>query len=216
MDFERFALYDLEPDAQRALPLFEGLNYAVTNFPLEDLHRYVRQFAFVKGEQTVRIDPEDPANEDAYDLMCQLHDELERGGFRGADIERFLVRVLFCLFAEDTGVFEPNGFQNFIRLHTRDDGADLGPRLNQLFDILNSPVANRPDNLGEELAAFPYVNGALFAERLGFPNFNRAMRERLLETADFQWARFPRRYSDRSSKGFGGRPTAATGRALHI
>ena len=141
-DFERFALYDLEPDAQRALPLFEGLNYAVTNFPLEDLHRYVRQFAFVKGEQTVRIDPEDPANEDAYDLMCQLHDELERGGFRGADLERFLVRVLFCLFAEDTGVFEPNGFQNFIRLHTRDDGADLGPRLNQLFDILNSPVAN--------------------------------------------------------------------------
>jgi type I restriction-modification system DNA methylase subunit len=187
-DFARIALFDLEPDERGNLEQQGGVQYAVLNFPLGDLHRYVRQFAFLKGERTVRLDPEDPANEKAYDRMCQLHDELEDGGFRGAELERLLVRVLFCLFAEDTGIFEPNAFQSFIRNHTREDGSDLGARLNELFDVLNTPERRRPA-LHEDLVAFPYVNGELFAERLGFAPFTRAMRDRLLEATDFHWAR---------------------------
>lgn len=188
-DFARFALYDLEPEDQRDLPLFAGHRYTVTDFPLTELFRYVRQFAFLKGERTVRPNPEDPANQKAYDKMCQLHDELERGGISGNDLERLLVRLLFCVFAEDTGIYEPTAFQSFIRNHTRTDGSDLGARLNELFGVLNTPSERRPRNLHEDLAQFPYVNGQLFAERLAFPVFTREMRDALLEATNFHWAR---------------------------
>jgi hypothetical protein len=187
-DFSRIAVYDLEPDEQGNLSLFAGLHYEVTEFPLAELHRYIRYFAFIKGERVIRPDPQDPANEKAYDLMCQLHDELEHGGLAGADLERLLVRILFCLFADDTGIFEPNAFETFIRNQTRPDGSDLGARLNELFDVLNRP-ADRRQGLHEDLASFPYVNGELFGERLAFAPFTGGMRDRLLETCDFQWAR---------------------------
>ena len=86
-DFARFALYDLEPEEERDLPLFAGRPYAATSFPLGELHRYVRHFAFLKGERTIRLDPEDPANQKAYDRMCELHDTLESQGFTGTDLE---------------------------------------------------------------------------------------------------------------------------------
>ena len=187
-DFARFAIYDLEAEGRTNTPA-DPNSYTVVAFGLGELREHVRRFAFIKGEQTVRIDPEDPAHEDAYDLMCQLHDELNRGGFDGPELERLLVRVLFCVFAEDTGVFEPNAFQDFIRRQTREDGSDLGARLNELFEVLNTPVERRARTLGEELAAFPYVNGQLFAERLGFAAFTGPMREGLLSVTDFQWAR---------------------------
>jgi len=110
-DFARFVLYDLEPDEQRELPLFQGVRYAALDFGLGELNRHVRAFAFLRGEKTLKLDPEDPANQKAYDRMCMLHDELQKGGFAGNDLERLLVRVLFCLFAEDSGIFEPNAFQ---------------------------------------------------------------------------------------------------------
>jgi type I restriction-modification system DNA methylase subunit len=188
-DFARFALFDLEPEDQRDLPLFAGHRYTVTEFPLAEIHRYVRLFAFLKGERTVRPDPEDPANQKAYDRMCHLHDELKRGGISGNDLERLLVRLLFCLFAEDTGIYEPSAFQSFLRNHTRIDGSDLGARLNELFEVLNTPTQRRPRHLHEDLAQFPYVNGQLFSERLAFPVFTKEMREALIQAANFQWAR---------------------------
>lgn len=149
----------------------------------------MREFAFIKGERTVQLDPEDPANQKAYDVMCKLHDELEAGGLGGKDLERLLVRLLFCLFAEDTDVFEPNAFQAFLQTQTREDGTDLGARLNEFFYVLNMPVERRTKNLVEELTQFPYVNGELFKEQLGFANFNRKMRTALLEASEFQWAK---------------------------
>jgi hypothetical protein len=188
-DFVRFMVYDLEPEEQRDLPLWDQFRYSSTDFVLADLHRNVRHFAFLRGEKTLRLNPEDPANQKAYDLMCELHDELEAGGFTGEQLEKLLVRILFCLFAEDTGLFEPNAFQALVRRETREDGSDLGARLNELFDLLNTPADKRSPELGEELAQLPYVNGELFADRLGFPRFNRAMRDILLECSEFQWAK---------------------------
>lgn len=188
-DFSRFILYDLEPEVQRDLPLFKGMRYSSVEFPLSDLYRNVRAFAFLRGEQILKLDPEDPANQKAYDLMCMLHDELHRGGFSGADLERMLVRILFCLFADDNGIFEPNAFQSYVEEFTRNDGSDLGAQLNQLFDVLNTPPDRRASGLGEVLASFPYVNGALFADRLGFPIFTSAMRDALLDATHFCWAR---------------------------
>ena len=176
-DFLRFALYDLEPEEQQDLPIFAGMHYTVTTLPLAELPKFVRHFAFIKGERTLRIVPEDPANGKAYDLMCELHDELKVGGFTGTDLQKLLVRILFCLFAQHTNVFEPNAFSSFLRDHTRENGSDLGARLNELFHVLNTPLDRRSTGLNEALAIFPYVNGRLFADALAFASFTKTMRD---------------------------------------
>lgn len=188
-DFAHFTLFDLEPEEQRDLPLFAGRPSARISFTLGELPRVIRSFAFMLGQTRVRLDPEDPANEKAYRRMCELHDAFKTGGFTGHELERLLVRILFCVFAEDTGIFEPEVFSRFLRNQTREDGSDLGAQLNRLFDWLNSPQADQPAEDGDPLYGFRYVNGDLFAERLGFPRCTREMRAALLYCCDFQWAK---------------------------
>ena len=99
------------------------------------------------------------------------------------------MRLVFCLFADDTGIFEPRDiFFNFIEERTSEDGADLGPWLAQLFQVLDTPEDARPQTLDEDLAKFPYVNGDLFKDSLRIPSFNAAMRNALLETCRFDWS----------------------------
>ena len=98
-------------------------------------------------------------------------------------------RVLFCLFAEDTQIFEANQFTSFILNHTREDGSDLGVQLAQLFAILNTPDPKRQKTLAEHLLAFPYVNGRLFADQLPFAGTDRKMRETLMATTELDWSR---------------------------
>lgn len=188
-DFASIVLYDLEPEEQRNLPLFAGRPLSRVEFPLTDFPRHIRAFAFILGQTRVRLDPEDPANEIAYGRMCELHDALKAGGFGGHELERLLVRILFCVFAEDTGIFEPESFTNFIRQQTREDGSDIGAQLNQLFDWLNNPQAENRLEDTDPLYGFRYVNGGLFAERLGFPRCNKAMRDALIECCEFHWAK---------------------------
>jgi type I restriction-modification system DNA methylase subunit len=188
-DFQHFALYDLEPDEPAKLQDASGIQHTVTTFPLAKFHRYIRHFAFIKGERAVKIDPEDPANEEAYGRMSELHRQLDAGGFSGSNLEKLLVRILFCLFAEDTGVFEPNAFSAFIRNKTQEDGSDLGARLNELFYYLNTPREHWPAAAAEAFEGFQYVNGQLFADALAFAPFNRNMRQALLDATDFQWER---------------------------
>ena len=188
-DFRRIALYDLEPDIQTDLPIFCGQKVHNIEFTLSDFADYVREFAFIKGEKSVKIKPEDPVNIDAAMKMANLHDALEAGGFRGHDLERFLVRILFCLFAEDTSIFEPSIFHSYIENRTAKDGSDLGTRLERLFNVLDTPVNERQVNLDEELQEFPYVNGNLFSERLDFADFNKDMRDSLLSCSRFNWSK---------------------------
>jgi hypothetical protein len=177
-DFARIALHDLEHEDGRPETI---------EFPLAELPDNIRHFAFIAGYETRRLDEEDPANFDATQRLANLHDRLEDGGYAGHDLQRFMVRVLFCLFAEDTGIFEPGAFTNFIRNRTRDDGSDTGAQLSRLFDVLNTPTDRRQRNLDEDLAALPYVNGELFAETLRFPDFNQPMRTALLGCCNFRW-----------------------------
>ncbi len=179
-DFARIVLHDLEPDEPDA---------ATIEILLDQLHKHVRAFAFLRGEKAVRTDPEDPANIEAAEIMGRLHDTLKAGGYSGHQLERFLVRVLFCLFAEDTGIFEPNAFTAFLEQNTREDGSDLGAQLERLFQVLDTPADARQKNLDEDLAAFPYVNGELFRERLPMAELNRDMRNALLAATRFSWER---------------------------
>ena len=145
----------------------------------------IGQFAFIPGYKRHKLEAEDPINIAAVEKLGFLHDALEDGGYTGHDLERFLVRVLFCMFAEDTGLFERNAFTLYIENHTKEDGSDLGAALAKLFQVLNTHEDKRQTNLLEELATLPYVNGQLFGEGLGFADFNRAMRNRLLTCCRF-------------------------------
>ncbi len=121
--------------------------------------------------------------------MGRLHDALEESGYRGHDLEQLLVRLLFCLFADDTGIFQPKDiFLQLIDNDTADDGGDVGRTLVELFDILDTPEEARQRGLRAELNAFPYVNGALFAGHLRTPVFDRDMRRMLLDAARHDWS----------------------------
>ena len=189
-NFRRFALYDLEPEHQIGIPLFAHLRFhKFPEFALSELRTHITDFAFIPNYTVHKFAPQDPANLKAVKLMADLHDTLKAGGYHGHDLERFLVRILFCLFAEDTGIFEPDAFQLYIEKRTAPDGSDLGARLAQLFHILNTPTDQRQRNLDETLGALPYVNGQLFSEHIGFADFNTPMREALLRCCRFDWSR---------------------------
>jgi len=162
---------------------------ASVEFPLADFHKYIHAFAFIPGYKQHKFEEQDPINIKAVEIMGRLHDALEGGGYSGHQLERFLVRILFCLFAEDTGIFEPEAFRLYLLNRTAEDGSDLGLHLAHLFDVLNTPPEKRQKNLDETLATFAYVNGELFAENLGFADFNRDMRNALLACTHFDWSR---------------------------
>ena len=138
-DFARIALHDLEPEEQRDLPLFDKKRGVTHEFPLADFHRHIHEFAFIPGYKQHTFKEQDPINIEAVQIMGELHDTLKRGGYTGHDLERFLVRILFCLFANDTGIFEPESFRLFIENRTAPDGSDLGEKLARLFEVLNTP-----------------------------------------------------------------------------
>ncbi len=175
-DFQTFELHDL--DEREAVA-----------FPLADLPAHVESFGFILGVQRRTFRDQDPANIEAAELVGRLHDALADAGHRGHDLERFLVRVVFCMFADDTGVFEPRDiFLDFLETRTGEDGADLGPWLAQLFEVLDTPEGERAATLDEDLARFPYVNGDLFKGHLRTFSFDAAMRGALLDACRFDWS----------------------------
>ncbi len=158
-------------------------------FQLSDLHKHVRLFGFVAGYKAQEIKAQNPVNIHAAERMGRLHDALKAGGYAGHALEVLLVRLLFCLFADDTGIFQPaNALRLFIEERTQTDGGDLGPRLAQLFQVLNTPEHQRGKHLDEQLAAFPYINGRLFEEPLPMADFDAAMREALLDACALDWS----------------------------
>lgn len=188
-DFKSILLYDLEPDDQ--LERLKGNANAaeVVEIPVADFHKHVKHFAFIAGLKTQKLREQDTANMQAAEIMARLHDTLAQGGYAQPDLERLLVRLLFCLFADDTAIFTPDTFDLYIENRTRADGSDLGLHLEKLFRILDTPEDKRAKTLDEELAAFPYVNGELFTEHLEFADFNADMRNALLAACRFDWSR---------------------------
>ncbi len=158
-------------------------------FETRHLYKHILWFGHLAGIRPQRLQPDDPVNIKAALRMGRLHDALKSSGYQGHDLEVLLVRLLFCLFADDTSIFEPPQiFQDFVREHTREDGSDFGPRLAQLFQVLDTPDAERGSKLDESLAQFPYVNGKLFAEPIRMADFDAAMRQALLQACSLDWS----------------------------
>lgn len=158
-------------------------------FELPHLHKHVKLFGLLAGYKVQDIRAEDPVNIKAAERMGRLHDALKASGYSGHALEVLLVRLLFCLFADDTGIFQPaQAFRDFVQERTAPDGSDLGPRLGQLFQVLNTPTGQRSPHIDEQLGQFAYINGKLFEETLPMADFNTAMREALLDACALDWS----------------------------
>jgi hypothetical protein len=175
-DFEHFRLYDLEENK-------------TVDFKLNDLVNNVQHFGYLLGYQKKVYKEQDPANIKAAELMGKLHDRLKDIGYSGHPLEVYLVRILFCLFGEDTTIFNKQQFQEYIEQRTNEDGSDLAAKLQELFQVLNTPKENRFKNLDEQLGDFPYINGKLFEEILPTASFDSKMRQVLLECSYIDWSK---------------------------
>ena len=169
------------------------LNRRSTNeiwtFKTKDLRKHIKRFADLAGYETERDKGEQiEVNIKAAEKMAKLYDALKSHGYEGQDLEIYLVRLLFCLFADDTGIFPKNHLYNYIE-NSKKDGSDLTYRISDLFEVLNmnSEVRVKKTLLSDELKQFQYINGTLFALRLPPANFNPKMRQTLLDCLNFDW-----------------------------
>ena len=180
-DFETIIVYDLS----------EGIEKPFSKFRTIDLAKNIDALMFLAGRQAQLPVVEENIDIQAVEILGDLHDALESGGYTGHQLEQFLVRVLFCLFADDTDIFQDHDFHKIVK-STHENGADLGAVLAQAFRVLDTPTLRggggrkpSPPPMFENL---PYVNGDLFKEPLDFTNFNSEMRIALLHCCDFDWS----------------------------
>ncbi len=173
-DFARFRLYDLDTSTH-------------SEFALKDLHKHIKRFGFIAGYAPQEIKAQDPVNIKAAERMGKLHDLLKASGYEGHDLEVLLVRLVFCMFADDTGIFTKQSFRDWLDARTAEDGSDLGQNLALLFQVLNTKEDKRQRNLDEQLASFAYINGKLFEETLKVASFDRKMRTTLLDCCALNW-----------------------------
>ncbi len=173
-DFDRFKLYDLDEKIDKS-------------FSLHELPDNIQLFGFIAGYEKRVIRDEDPVNIEAAEKMGILHDKLKEVGYDGHQLEILLVRLLFCMFADDTGIFNRDIFRAYIDEHTKEDGSDLAMHLAQIFQIMDTPLKKRQSNLDEVLNEFPYVNGELFSEPIRLAYFDSSMREILLDAGALDW-----------------------------
>ncbi|HAT1303858.1 TPA: class I SAM-dependent DNA methyltransferase [Corynebacterium striatum] len=174
-------------------------------FPLAEIDEHIEQLAFLADYETSEYREEEQASLEASRLMVDLFramngDEVDEAVGDEApttpeeEDERvmrtsvYLTRILFLFFGDDAGLWDtPHLFAQFVRNETTPDS--LGPQLNELFRVLNTPEDKRPKRLPGTLAKFPYVNGAIFAESLEPEYFDYKMRQALLDACDFDWSK---------------------------
>ncbi len=168
---------------------------------LADLPQQIEHFLFLTGYEKLVIERQEKISKDAAEQMANLHDAIKIRGYGGKDLETYLVRLLFCLFADNTGLFGENGsFLNYLHNYTKVDGSDLHGALTALFDTLNTPDdaylakhsnyigKKRLTNLPEHLALFSYINGELFEGNLEFCQFDEASHQQLIKCAKLDWS----------------------------
>ncbi|MGE5298827.1 MAG: class I SAM-dependent DNA methyltransferase [Acidobacteriota bacterium] len=158
-------------------------------FTLADFPKHVKLFGFLLGQASKNIAEQDPVNRKAAESMARLHNQLRDDKYTGHDLEVLLVRLVFCMFADDAGIFDQHTLADYIKQRTSSDGSDLGSRLIQIFQILNTPYDERQNSLDEAIASLPYVNGGLFADPINTPSFTGAMRAEILSAMELDWSK---------------------------
>jgi len=177
-----------------------------TFFPLTDIRKHAEELGFLGGYQAVSIDTtaQEAASVRAAKVMANLYAALtgdadqdyDDAGVEDEDDEDetvhrtavLLTRLLFLMFGDDAGLWQRGLFLNWMRDRTAPDGSDLGAKLAELFQVLNT--RKRPDRMDESLKKFPYVNGGVFsaADELGILAFDQDMRDALISACLFDWS----------------------------
>ena len=182
-DFERFRIFDLEaPKQEREI-----------EFALADLPSHVQKFAFLTDEKVQEYKEEDPINVRAVRAIGKLYEALKISHYASQDdadvISKLLTRLVFCFFADDTGIFNRNDLRRYLEDNTKADGSDIGAHLGQIFYVLNTPEDGRQDTMQGALKALTYVNGGLFKEPLPAVFGSRDIRDTLMKCVEFNWSR---------------------------
>ena len=157
---------------------------------LNDLPKNFDFFLPLAGIEKTFYQDENPADIKAASKMAKIYDEiLKDNEFQTKEqlhqLNIFLSRLLFCFFAEDTGVFAKAIFTNSLSSHTTSDGSDLDSYLNRLFQSLNKADKSHYTNY---LQKFPYVNGGLFAKNYDVPKFSKKSRDLIIECGQLDWS----------------------------
>lgn len=142
------------------------------------------------GVEKYRGVSENPADVKAAEKMAKLYDEIRRfndiaSGEQVHDLNIFMTRLLFCYFAEDTGIFETNLFTSSVKRFTHDDGSDLSDYLDGCFNVMDQDIRV---GVPSALAQFPYVNGGLFRKRIAIPKMGYRARNIILECGELSWS----------------------------
>lgn len=180
-NFKEFLVYDMEKP-----------NGEPESILLKDLEKEYYRLKFLVDERSEHISKEMEVSMEAgkivgriYDSLLAQYDDNSPEALRWLNI--LCVRIVFCLYAEDAGIFTRDQFHDYL---VRYDTMDMRNALIRLFDVLNTPVAQRSRYLMDDLKAFPYTNGGLFAEQIEIPQFTDELRQVLLHNAslDFDWS----------------------------
>ena len=180
-NFSEFLVYDMEhPNGEPEQILLENLGkeYYRLLFLVDAKNEHLSkemQVSMQAGEIVGKI----------YEALLKQYDDESPEVLRWLNI--LCVRIVFCLYAEDAGVFAHDQFHDFLVTY---EAKDLRRALRDLFEVLNTPVEKRSKYLQEELKAFPYTNGGLFEEEIEIPQFTEELKEILLQNAsfDFDWS----------------------------
>ena len=181
-NFKSFLVYDMnQPNSEPEEIL------------LEDLGTEYYRLKFLVDSQSEHISKEMEVSMQAGDIVGKIYEALlAQYNDNSPEALRWLnilcVRIVFCLYAEDAGVFNRDQFHDFLVIY---EAKDLRRALRDLFEVLNTPQEKRSKYLQEELAAFPYTNGGLFEEEIEIPQFTEELKQTLLQHAsmDFDWSK---------------------------
>lgn len=151
-------------------------------------------FLPLAGYERRAVVEEHPADIKAAKKLKKLYDALLAAnptwssGHHTHELNLLMTRLLFCFYAEDTGIFDtPQIFTNTLTQQTTEDGNDVAPLLDRLFRVMNVQEGHRPKNTPSVEAKFPYVNGSLFEDTVEIPQFSRTARRQMLECGDLDW-----------------------------
>ena len=180
-NFSEFLVYDMEQP-----------NVEPESILLKNLGKEYYRLQFLVDSKKEHISKEEQVSIEAGKIVGKMYDALvKQYGDDSPEAARWLnilcVRLVFCLYAEDAGLFAHDQFHDFL---ARYDADDLRRALRDLFEVLNMPLEKRSKYLKDDLKAFPYTNGGLFEEKIEIPQFTEELKQILLQDAsfDFDWS----------------------------
>ena len=174
-DFQNFRLHD-------------SIKNRSDEFKLSELSENIHLFEFMQNVETAVEQYYVSVNTKVTESMGDVYNSLKDKRYNSPDVEKFLTRITFCMFAEDMSIFNVKSFQKFIQDNTSEHGHDLGEKLHRLFEILNTPKSERQMDLDEEYAQFPYINGDLFKENIRTPQCDQMIRDRIIDACKHDWS----------------------------